>query len=267
MAKKTGIELLEGRPATLDRWPGVRLLVHRALLLHAMQSPDMRSGRATSKAIGRVESTIREWRRKYAWDARIAASPDHDRVALDMYRHTYMKEYGAIELPFVAERMRQAFGGEVHGGTEAARALQESAEARRNALPKALRVVESAVAGEMAKFKAEERTSAKRHLLLVDASLGLIAQRLKGKDIKVSLRDIPVLLECRQRLAHTIQGVQDGGHGAVVESSRVKHAKATGGDVVDAMYDDAEELVAILGVLRTRRDTDTTQLGKEQAEA
>jgi hypothetical protein len=39
-----------------------------------------------------------------------------------------------------------------------------------------------------------------------------------------------------------------------VESARVRHARDTGGDLVEALWMDLQELVVILGMLRTRRD-------------
>lgn len=263
--EKHGLEWLQGRPQSLDRWPGERLKVHRAMLLYVMQAPAKRSKRSVSKAIGVHESTVRDWYKRGAWQARGAADGQtNERAALDMYRHSYMREHGANELPFVAERVHEEFGGETHTGSEAYMRVQDAADARRKAIPKALKIVESAVAGEIAKRRAQERHAADTHLKLVDASLGLIASKLKGKAIKVSLRDIPVLLECRSRLVQVILGVEEHAHGAVIESSRVKHAKAVGGDIVDAMYEDAVELEAILGVLRTRRDVDTQQLATDE---
>ena len=35
----------------------------------------------------------------------------------------------------------------------------------------------------------------------------------------------------------------------MIESARVRYAKQTGGDIVEAMFEDAQELVAILGAL------------------
>ena len=44
---------------------------------------------------------------------------------------------------------------------------------------------------------------------------------------------------------------QEGGR-LVAESVRVKDAKASGGDIVEAMYEDAQEIAALLGALRMR---------------
>ena len=51
------------------------------------------------------------------------------------------------------------------------------------------------------------------------------------------------------------ENVESGGTGGViVESARVRMAKANGEDLLDAVHEDALELVAILSALRSTRE-------------
>jgi len=250
-------------PADISRIKFEKTKEHRGLLLWGMQDPKAtrwgRSNRATAKAVGMSEAATRAWQDKWHWKHRIAGLGLHaDQQCLDMYRHLYMREYGSAELPCVAHLVTVPLGGAAHPqGSNAADTIQQASDAVRTAVPRAMQVIEQSVTGELAKMKAEERMAANRHLKLVDACLGLIAKRLKDKDLKVSVRDIPTLLETRGKLIEIMMGTNhaEGGQ-RFTESARVKHAKENGHDLVDAMFDDAVELVAILGVLRTKREAE-----------
>ena len=86
--------------------------------------------------------------------------------------------------------------------------------------------------------------------MLIDAAIGYIAQGIKEGDIRRTLRDLPTLLSLRNELIGT-EKIEEGSR-LISESVRVKDAKAIGGDIVDAMYEDAQEIAAILGALRMR---------------
>jgi nitrate reductase beta subunit len=84
--------------------------------------------------------------------------------------------------------------------------------------------------------------------MLLDAAIGYIAQGLKAGDMKRQIRDLPTLIALRNQLSDVSVG---GNKNTVVyESVRVKEAKDQGEDIIDAMYEDARELTAILGSLR-----------------
>lgn len=74
--------------------------------------------------------------------------------------------------------------------------------------------------------------------------------------IEVKPRDLPKILEQHRELSELLGVVQPVlGQGPQLEPSyRVTLAQATGGDVLQAMVDDAAELMAILTGLRARRD-------------
>lgn len=248
---------LKGRPATLDRWPGERRDHHRAMLLWAMQGVMDRSNRAVARAMGVADGSVRNWRRTGCWDLRAEAHGDQaDQEALDRYRAQYMADFGRLELPHVAGNVVRPLGA-LDLRDPAAQAAHEARQRVAQAIPAAQAEVEQATAQAVADHKRDTRHDADRHIKLVDASLGLIARKLRADEVRVSVRDIPVLLDCRERLVAVVNGTHhDQASGPLVESARVRHAKETGGDVVAAMHEDALELVAILGALRSSDQVD-----------
>ena len=80
------------------------------------------------------------------------------------------------------------------------------------------------------------------------------------------MRDVPALLECRRQLVDVIGGTHDTKQGAIIESARVSYAKETGGDVVAAMHEDAMELVALLGAIRSSENVDRAHIAHEHQE-
>jgi hypothetical protein len=252
---------------TLDRRPGERHNHHRAMLLWAMQSPERRSQNAVCRAQGATKQTIRKWRRADRWDLRAEAHGDEaDQYALDLYRALYLADFGKLELPHVAPRIVRALGA-VSLDDPTAQAQHDAVRLAAKQYPAGVQEAEQAAVQAAAKHRHDVRTDAERHIRLVDASLGLIAKRLKANEVRVTVRDIPVLLECRDRLVATVTGArQDAAGGGVVDSARVAHAKATGGDLVAAMHEDAVELIAILGALQAGKGRDRQGLADADAE-
>ena len=257
---------LKGKDPTLERWPGERVDHHRALLLWAMQDPTDRSYRAVARAMGVTDTAVRQWRGRKGWEHRIVPYGDEvDQVALDLYRVEYLADYGRVELPKVAQRVVRPMGP-TDIRDPAARARHEAKVRVATAIPRAMAESEQAVAQAIVDHRTDRRKDAQRHIRLVDASLGLIARKLQADEVKVSVRDIPVLLDTRDRLVHVVTDTHEGTHGPVVESARVKHAKEVGGDVVTAMWEDAQELVAILGALRSVQSVDPSTLHQTDVE-
>ena len=260
---------LQGRPCTLDKWQHTRAEHHKALLLFAMQAPGLRSNRSVGRAIGKSGGCMRNWRREGCWAQRIEAhGPDADQYALDQYRALYLEDYGQLELPHVAKNIVRQMGG-LARLDPGAKAAHDARIAAAGATPRAMLEAEQAVGQAIATYKRDTRADAKKHIRLVDASLGLIAKKLKAQEVRVSVRDIPVLLECRERLVQAMAGAQPGDSmgGKLVESARVKQAKQHGGDVLTAMFEDAEELVVILGALKTSKEADLAALAAADEQA
>lgn len=91
-------------PGHLAPRPGESADNHRAFLLWAMQEPSRRSMRATSRALGVGDRTIRRWCADYGWEerARVEAS---DRLAWAEYLGRYAETYGVRGLAMVQDNM------------------------------------------------------------------------------------------------------------------------------------------------------------------
>lgn len=253
----------DNQPYTLDRWNQERREWHRALLLWAMQAPSMRSFRAVARALGCSDGSVRGWAGTRDWKQRVAAHGEHaDQHALDLYRSEYMADFGKLEIPHVAPNVVRPLGA-LDIDDPAAAAAELVRERTRKATGDTLAEVSQAAAQEAATLAADNKAIAARHLRLVDAGLGSIAKAIKDKDIKPTLRDIPMLLEAREKLHRTVYGGTDDEAHRVVESARVRHAKETGGDLLRAMFEDAEECTLILGALVSRRGADLEALSTE----
>ena len=253
--------------ATLERWEGERRDHHRALLLFAIQVPGQQSNRRVALAMGRSESGIRKLRMQRGWDARVASQEEPDVYALGLYREQYMAEFGQLELPEIVKNCQIPLGNpDPKAPSDAIAEAIHKAEAPLRRHMQAQAAVEHRVVEAIRDRAAERRAAAERHLRLVDGAIGGLARKLKADELRYSVRDIPVLLECREALVAAIEGEHHTGHGPVVESARVQHARETGLDVVDAMHQDAQELVSILGALQARKGVDVHELSAREAE-
>jgi len=199
-----------------------------------MQDNDRRSTRAAGRAVGRSESTAREWRNRWEWKSR-AADTLSEVKAQGVYRKLYYPEFKLREIIEIEDRMGAPFMPDTPVSSSVAETVAEAIrpETRKD------------------KEQARERKSKQRHVSLIDAALGYVAQQLQANEIRASLRDVPMLLRMRQELTGELLP-QDGSF-SVVESVRVKMAKENGDDVLDAMHADAIELAAILGALQAAK--------------
>lgn len=247
---------------TLERWEGEWEHHHRGLLLYAMQHPETdkargdRSQNLVSKCCGVSHVAVRNWRRTHEWDKRIGACADAERVAVTLYRIAYMEKYGKTDLPVVAHRVvepltKYAGAADGRAGTEADAIISKA----RLEASAAVRAEQAIMETVQAKRKAE-RDKVEQFRGLVDATLGETARLLRSRELRVAARDIPSLLSARQMLTDYLNTHDERSttERSGVESARVKHARDTGGDLVEALWMDLQELVVILGMLRTRRD-------------
>ena len=84
--------------------------------------------------------------------------------------------------------------------------------------------------------------------------IGTFVKQLQSGKVKVGVREVAHVIRLRHELADIIHGTGDTAQPAVAESARVRIARTNGSDVVEAMHQDAQELVAIFGALIGRRD-------------
>jgi len=202
---------------------------YRGFLLFTMQNRAKRNVSAVSRAIGRSLSTVREYKLRHEWMER-GESITAETEAMAIYRRLYFDTYGTSEIDYIKKYVVATMS--VAGTTP--------------------RDVAEAVTKTIEKPKKETLFTAevkRKHLLLIDAAIGYIAQGIKDGDIKRTLRDLPTLINLRKEIS---ADEKSSGGRLVAESMRVRDAKVTGGDIVEAMYEDAVELTAILGALKSR---------------
>lgn len=228
-------ERKEPEASPLARRKGESELAHRALLIYAMQTPNKRNMRATARAVEKANSTVRGWLKKFDWEDRITR-PTSDAEAQQLYRALYFEKVGMREIAMIEKNIVSPIS--VVGNT-----TRPIADTVKRTIEETKPPPKSSV------FEDEIK---RKHLALVDASIGYIAQGLKSGDLRRSLRDLPLLMTLRREI--TGEGKEEEAQNAqpVIESARVRYAKSVGGDIVEAMYEDAQELVAILGALAFR---------------
>lgn len=207
---------------------------HRGFLLWAMQSPDLgRNQRAVARAVSVTAPSIKNWMKRWEWEER-AKNITADTEAYQLYKNLYFPTIGNAEIMAVQSniKMPEKQAGQAVVDRSVAETISDTIES----------------AAKKSETLLEKETE-RKHLMLLDAALGYVAQGIKNGEIKRSLRDIPMLLEMREQLTSKGHSEQQA---LVVESIRVRDAKANGTDIIEAMYEDAEELSAILKALRSR---------------
>lgn len=215
---------------------------HRAFLLYAMQQEGRRNLRLVGRILSRSESGLRKVMNRRRWKERIqAAGPGADVLAV----REYSKHYSATlvhDASQVEKRMAIPFrpellppDPEVEGtiGGPASRA-QAAAELHAGT-PKAQ----------------EKKTQLDRFLTLIEGTLIRAQEQVVAGKMKVSARDLPVLM----RAYHELKAMGDGttltmGGPEVVPSTRMRIAERTGGSQTEALLGDAEECVAILAAIK-----------------
>ena len=256
-----------------------------AFLLFAMQTPEDRSNRLIARSMNVPESNIRHWRSKFQWTERVAASPNIEWIALDVYRRLMDEHVGDVR----ADRLRVALDSVLDGAGFAS--LRRAVAKQRTANPSRLDdVVDSGdgpaknnYASGLAKNEVEQfdpgrhmrelsrkiqedhlrPEDLRRQIVLIDAVLGLVAQRVKSGELQVKVSDIPSLLKARALLTglptETVQqqpSVQQHQHAHVhvVESVRMRDAKSSNDErvVLDAMKEEVEDLQVILNAIPKR---------------
>jgi hypothetical protein len=257
---------------TLERWSFEVEMHHRALLLWAMQHPGdnpmiSRSKLAVSRAMGVTSVAVTHWSQKKLWQLRVEAYVDAELAAFQLYQKLYMKKYGKLEIPHVADRMIVPI---VWTESLDLRDGITSNDAIALAKAKAQDVMsleQQAIAG-IQERRRKEKEKVEGFRSLIDMSLLEAGRLLKERRLQLSAKDIKPLLEARQELANWLatQDERQLEQRAGVESARMKHARDTGGDLVEAMWQDLLEIQTILSALRTTRDSQTEMVSQSYAE-
>lgn len=210
---------------------------HRAFLLYAMCAAKKRSMRAIGKAVGVSTPTISDWKTKFKWaDRMLNAGPAHDAIAQKMYQELYFEEIGMREIAMIEKRI-------VNVQSVVATTTKEIGTAATAAVKDSIEQINADKATTV--FDDEMKA---RHLDLVDRSIQYISDALLSGDVKVTLKDLPTMLELRDQLNGKAKEDESKGS-IIIETIRVKDAKKNGGDLIQAMLDDSHELVAIFTAL------------------
>ena len=276
-------------PAALKQRENESDTAYLAFLLFAMQNPSDRSQRLTARSLSTAESNIRMWRSKFTWTQRLASSPNVEYICLNLYRRR------------MDEHVGQTFGDRLRLALDAVLDVAGFASLRRD-VQRQRTVQESRLDGQVADKKTDVAVSNKwasplaeneleqidparymreladnvrtnhlrpedlrRQIILIDAVLGLIAQKVKSGELRVRVQDIPALLKARAMLTGTPadlsllapQQVQHKhAHVHIVESVRMRDARATRneGVVLDAMKAEVDDLRVILNAVPDRKE-------------
>ena len=170
-AKTDQAEPKDPKVSPLARRKGESELAHRALLIYGMQTPKKRNMRATARAVEKANSTVRGWLKKFEWEARIV-QPTADAEAQQLYRALYFEKVGMREIAMVEKNIVSPIS--VVGNT-----TRPIADTVKRTIEETKPPPKSSV------FEDEIK---RKHLALVDASIGYIAQGLKSGDLRRSLR-------------------------------------------------------------------------------
>ena len=155
---------------------------YRAFLLWAMQTPKKRAVRPVSKAIELSYPTTRDFSLRWQWKDRVS-SITADSEAQAIYRRIYFGTYGMSEIALVEKNIVAPISVMGNMPRDIADAVDRTV--RETNPPK------STVFTDMVKRK---------HLMLIDAAIGYVAQGIKTGDVRRSLRDIPLLMQLRADL-------------------------------------------------------------------
>ena len=202
---------------------------YRAFLLWAMQVKNRRNKLAVSRAIGVSHTTISNWLSKHKWEKR-ASRQTAETEAQQLYRHLYVPKYNMSEIMAVQENIASPITGTV------SQEIGSTINATLN--------IEKKIQKAPTVHKKELQ---RKQLLLLDAAIAYIAQGIKDGSIKRQMRDIPLLIQLRNELTEIENSKTN--QNIVHEYLRVRNAKENNENVVEAMFEDAKELVVILGSL------------------
>ncbi len=213
-------------------------IAHRSFLLWAMQMPNKRNVRLTARASNRSEATLRDFKRRWEWVER-ASDLTSDVEAQTMYRKLYVSKVGTKESEVVEKNIATPISKIGTVPRSVAQIVDKTIKHQERELKK----------------KDPEEEMRRKHVGLIDAAIGYIAAGIRDGDVKANIRDIPLLIQMRNMILKLEEANKTPQ--IVLESLRVRQAKETGGDIIEAMIEDAEELLMILKSVRiAKRDNE-----------
>ena len=214
--------------------------MYQGFLLWAMQDEDKRSQKAVARAMNMADATIRGWRKKHDWGDRVA-DPSCSAIAVDLYRKRYHAKGGGAEIALVAHNMSIEY---------------DAAKPREYANETARAVdVHLQIEAERESRRSNERVERLGKVLdgvLVKVGRGLGEGSIEPRvsDLGHVIRGYTSIMELAMKREAMASSAGEEGE-SVAASQRVLQALDKGGDVLEAMEQDAEEVLLIVRSLRT----------------
>lgn len=259
----------KGKPS-LMRWVSEKPYMHRGLLLFAMQDEGScrhaaailgRSQSVVARAMGVNKRTVQRWATTRDWWTRIRHhGADAQKFAIELYQRLYMEEFGDSDIPVVGQHISLPLNQPAL--SEDSR--EEVARLVRALTPDAPGEDVQRIAEE-ARQKARKEKLGRNETLTGTALVGVeaIRQGLRAAtdpafakenshiqplhprvaDLQPLAKLLADLDEARERLQNP--EIVQAGAGTVVDSVRLRIAKETGGDQLQAILADCHEILAI----------------------
>lgn len=226
---------------------------HRGFLLWAMQDPRLgrprrtRSKRAVARALARDESTVRYWARRSGceWNKRVkGVAVDIQAFAMREYRRLYLTKAGRVELDVIRPLLSVTMYPEGDPAPPASAAALPDPQAKDG------EAGAGKARGAQASTRQREEEQLRKQGLMYDAVIARAARDIQSGKMKVNAKDLPFIFGARDRvqrrldeLAGNVQTVQNV---RIPESFRVRQARASGGNVMEALAGDAHDLALTL---------------------
>lgn len=231
---------------------------HLAFLIYGIMKPRRGNLTILSKHIRRGASTLRFWRKNYLWKTRLQAF-DATAVELECMQAYYIyanSTHGEDFLGGLSEYIRVPYPADFGDlFTPYKNRTKKKDPDADNTNPRQLvDAAKNAVESEHKTHK--DRTE--KILELTDLSLEYYADSLSKGKVRVSARDLLTLAKTASMIHEDVMGHESPGGPVLIESVRMKQARASGANILEACLEDAEELVVILmHLLRPAHGTGT----------
>lgn len=248
---------------------------HRGLLLWAMQDPEHRSLSAVAAAVGRDQRSVVDWGSTWAWEERLIRDgvETAQARAIQLYRELYYPTWGMREVGLVEQRMSVPFltthapprdpaaapppglppesgGGEARRTNEA-HAADPPTVVVGGSSGGSPRIALNSPGAKAAAAVHARRNFIDRSASLLEAMVGSVARQIQAnpEGFKLKPEAVPAVLKAWREIKEFAEGMGTpvGAAGTAVEpSQRVQIATRTGGSILAAMREDAEEVLAVL---------------------
>lgn len=206
-------------------------LEYRAFLLWSMMRN--KSKRLVAHAVGKSQPGITYWEKRFQWKRRIKPTEKtHNIQAQVMYRERFYKKFGETEVKQIGMWLNTPV---------------ENKPVDKDILEEVKKALKSSANNEN---RDEKKKTLSRHKDVVNAGIAYVLKQFNAGTLRANLSDLPKLIEMSLRLEGIEEQIHTNNAPMIVESMRVKQAREKGSNIVEAMYQDAEELANILKNLK-----------------